>query len=147
MFGHLCRFASPKQLRDIMATATRLQTGPGVRRYANTYLYIYTMHETTPKTQAGPTHAWWAAFSMSSSATLLVIFFFSRTECKGGSSEGVLGVRTPPLRTHDEYNYYQYPSRVRIKVLRATVYCSSTTHCLKVLLCILRIHHTGVGRI
>lgn len=63
-----------------MAVATRLQTGPGVRRYANTYLYIYTMRETTPKTQPGPTHAWWAAFSMSSSATLLVIFLFSRTE-------------------------------------------------------------------
>ena len=26
----------------------------------------------------------------------------------------------PPLRTHDEYNYYQYPSHVRIKVLGAS---------------------------
>ena len=33
----------------------------------------------------------------------------------------------PPLRTHDEYNYYQYPSHARIKVLHASVYCSSTT--------------------
>ena len=45
------------------------------------------------------------------------------TRYMGGSSDGVLGVRT--------MMNYQYPSHVRIKVLRASVYCSSTTRRLK----------------